>query len=170
MTGNQKPKNLNSRSKSLLGRIRSLYKDIKDRNPRLKPLFRTYISCIEEYKKLYPHRYTKFDFEEIQLKDQEGNNAFTVGRVPTLEHQTGQLLADLRALCEDSDSIDEIEPPLKYPERVTLRWLIDNVPWKLWLWAVLLLIIVFCAGLILGAYLMRYPWFTSILETLKHFG
>lgn len=54
---------------------------------------------------------------------------------------------------KESNSDGEGASPLEYPEKVTLKWLYHNVPYKFWFWVVFLLVTVFG----LGVYFAKTP-------------
>jgi hypothetical protein len=55
---------------------------------RFKPIFNSYISCIEQFKSSFPHDYNQLRLEDISLYGKDGSEQFTAQKLSTLLHQS----------------------------------------------------------------------------------
>ncbi len=63
---------------------------------RYKPLFSSYISCIEAFKSLYLDEYENLGLEELKLYDSEGKYLFTTNKLSTVLHQSQAVIGVLK--------------------------------------------------------------------------
>jgi len=65
---------------------------------RYKPIFASYISCIEAFKSSHPEEYSQLGLEEVALYDEQGNELFTRRRLSTILHQAQSVVGVLKGL------------------------------------------------------------------------
>jgi hypothetical protein len=63
---------------------------------RYKPLFVSYISCIDQFKKLFLDDFAQLGLEEIQLFDSMGNALYKTDRLSTLLHQAQAVIGVIK--------------------------------------------------------------------------
>lgn len=137
---------------NLLRRLRALIESVDTLDStkaklgfvRFKPLFSEYNLCIEELKSDYPTAFDQLRLEELPLYDEEGEERFTVGKLSTLLHQSKSVVIFLESQLPAS------EKSLEFPDKVTLAWLWEKVPAKVWCTLVGLLIASFLFGVNVG--------------------
>jgi hypothetical protein len=65
---------------------------------RYKPIFATYISCIDQFKSSFPEEYGQLGLEEISLYDAGGREQFTANKLSTVLHQAQAVVGVLKGL------------------------------------------------------------------------
>lgn len=65
---------------------------------RYKPMFASYISCVEAFKSSYSEDYSQLGLEEVALYDEQGNELFTREKLSTILHQAQSVVGVLKGL------------------------------------------------------------------------
>jgi hypothetical protein len=65
---------------------------------RYKPIFNSYISCVEQFKSSFPNDYNQLGLEDISLYDEDGSEQFTAQKLSTLLHQSQAIVGVLKGL------------------------------------------------------------------------
>lgn len=65
---------------------------------RYKPIFSSYISCVEAFKSSYRKEYEELGLEEITLYDEHGKERFTARKLSTILHQAQAVVGMLKGL------------------------------------------------------------------------
>lgn len=153
---NQKIIDLLHRFRNLVQVLEGLLTTIQQIGPigkvRYKPIYSDYISCISEFKDLFPDEYAKLNLETITLYDENDKELFTGGKLSTLLHQSKSVLA---LLASRAPSAEE----LQLPDKVTLAWLWKHVPAKFWLWLLGIMVFVLGVGITIG----QVDWIKEIV-------
>ena len=136
-------------SQILIGQFEVLIKLIKEikstteyTDVRYKPLFSSYNSHIKTFIQEFPHEYKLLNLEHLPLQDKNGNDAFTGNKLSTLLHQSEFILALLKSISRNQS--------VEYPDKITLKWLYNNVPYSCWAYIGGFLLAAFFLGLFVG--------------------
>jgi hypothetical protein len=99
ITGFETPYKLLRRFEALIESIFALNATIRQLSfVRYKPIFATYISCIEQFKSSFPEEYGQLDLGEISLYDADAKEQFTANRLSTVLHQAQAVVGVLKGL------------------------------------------------------------------------
>lgn len=99
INGFENPYKLLRRFETLIESILTLNATIRELGfVRFKPIFASYISCVEGFKSSYAEEYKNLGLEKITLYDEQGTERFTARRLSTILSQAQAVLGVLRGL------------------------------------------------------------------------
>jgi len=123
---------------------------------RYKPLFASYNSCEEEFKRLFPNEFGLLKLEPVPLMDEQGNYQYTGKKLSTIFHQAQSMLAFLEGVFPKNPTLT----PASLKE--SLSWYWHNAHWSLIVSAVLVAASLFWFGVFVG----HSEWYNKNIDPL----